>query len=94
VGRRLRPAPTHTLDEPFSTSSNWALEMPQPSKTRCSVPDLRIEIANLDSSRMRRQIFSGFGVEIVILDNVAKVSRGPVFAALTCFALCVFDRRT
>ena len=94
VGGRLRPAPTHTLNEPFPISSNWVLEMPQPSKTRCSVPELRIEISNLDSFRMRRQILSGFGVEIVIIENVIKVSRGPVFAALTCFALCVFHRRT
>ncbi len=40
------------------------------------------------------EVGKGFGVEIVILDNVAKVSCGPVFAALTCFALCVFHRRT
>ena len=47
-----------------------------------------------DRYRINSKGFGGFGVEIVILDNVAKASRGPVFAALTCFALCVFHRRT
>jgi len=40
------------------------------------------------------EVGKGFGVEIVILENVAKGFRGHVFAVLTCFALCVFDRRT
>ena len=43
---------------------------------------------------IKLEIGKGFEVEVVILENVTKVSRDPVVAALTCFALCVFDRRT